>query len=697
MTDAKTILSDSAHALEAERPKAAKDLLAPLLLAQPDLAEARFLLARAEAALGHADAAQAAFDAALNGAPMAGAIWLELALFAHGQGHGDTVIRRARAAGLPAPLLIMVTDAAAGRGARAQGAGDVPRKAVQALARAVNTRDARAAARAEAAIKGTPGPQTIGLIGQARLLRGAAAEAEAAFRTGLKQVPPAADLRLGLARALARQGKTIPALAEARRAALAAPAWPEAQLTFARLALANGLADHALAAADAALAQAPKSDAARILAVEAALACNRATDAVTHADALRPGAPDRATLLARALTAAKRSDAALAAWDAAGDAPAARTARAQLLQSLGRTEAAEAALRDILTATPTHGRAARALAYGTRLAADDPAIDMMRTALPTADDENRRLLHYALARALERHAPDDAADHLDRANAATAARWPHDAAADRADLARVIGVEWAALRAAAVSDGTAAPIFVTGLPRSGTTLVETILAAHGHVAQGGELGVLRRALRPLRQSLAEGRPPGPEALSDAAEAYAQAAAQAAGGPDPTLRLTDKSIHSFVQLGAITKVLPRASIVIVHRDPRDTGLSIWRNDFADGQHRYAATWEGIADHIALFDEALEFWRGALPRGSFHEIEYEALLADPEAETRRLIAACDLPWDDACLSFHETAGRVDTLSFAQVRRPIYTTSKGGWQSAGTQVEPLIAALHDRGLID
>ncbi|MEM7490760.1 MAG: sulfotransferase, partial [Pseudomonadota bacterium] len=137
-------------------------------------------------------------------------------------------------------------------------------------------------------------------------------------------------------------------------------------------------------------------------------------------------------------------------------------------------------------------------------------------------------------------------------------------------------------------------------------------------------------------------------------------------------------------------------VVVHRDPRDTGLSIWRNDFAEGQHRYAATWEGIADHIALFREAVGFWRDALPAGAFHEIEYEALLADPEGETRRLLAACGLPWDAACLSFHERADRVDTLSFAQVRQPIYTTSKGGWRAAGAQVEPLIAALRARDLI-
>ncbi|MEM8822742.1 MAG: sulfotransferase [Pseudomonadota bacterium] len=697
MNHPKSILTKAAHALDADRPKVAHDLLAPLVSAQPKLAEGQFLMARALAALGHVDGARGAFDAALDLAPKAPAVWLDFALFAHRQGDGSAIVRRAKAAGLKPDLIAMISSAASGQGVRAHGTGDIPRKPLQALARTIEARDARAAARAEAALKGKPGPASLGLIGQARLLRGAAAEAEAAFRAGLKQAPMATDLHLGLARALAGQGKTIHAVAEARRAALAAPAWPQAQVVFARLALGAGLADHALTAAEAALAVAPKADAARVLAVEAALAAKRADQAVVHAEALAPNVPDRAVFLARALGAAQRSDEALAAWQAAGDTPENRTARAQLLQSLGRTDEAEAVLRKVLEDAPKHGRAARALAYGTRLAPDDPALAAMRDALATASQDDKRLLHYALARALERHDPDEAAAHLAKANTATAARWPHDPAADRADLDRVIGPEWTLLKDVAPSDCPATPIFVTGLPRSGTTLVETILAAHPSVAQGGELGVLRRALTKLRQDMAAGQTPTADALRAAGDSYADAAARTAGTPDPTLRLTDKSIHSFVHLGAIGKILPKSHMVVVHRDPRDTGLSIWRNDFADGQHRYAATWDGIADHIALFRDAVAFWRSALPAGTFHEIEYEALLNDPETETRRLVAACGLPWDDACLSFHEKAGRVDTLSFAQVRQPIYKTSKGGWQAAGNQVKPLIEALEARRLID
>jgi hypothetical protein len=367
--------------------------------------------------------------------------------------------------------------------------------------------------------------------------------------------------------------------------------------------------------------------------------------------------------------------------------------RAQLLQSIGRGDEAEGLLHEVLRDRPSDGLAARALAYGARLASDDPAVAAMEAALHTAGAGDARLLRYALARAKERSDPEAAALHLEAANASTAARWPYDPAADRTSLLRVTGPEWDVLRDVDPADCATAPIFVTGLPRSGTTLVEAILAAHSEVAMGGELGVLRRALAPVKAALAEGEAPD---LDAAGRAYAEAADRAMAGTAEGRRLTDKSIHSFVEIGAITRILPRASVVVVHRDPLDTGMSIWRNHFADGQHRYAATWEGIADHAALFRDAVTFWREALPSGSFHEISYEALLDDPEGASRALLDACGLSWDDRVLRFHEETGRVDTLSFAQVRRPISTASRGAWKAAGEQAAPLIAALEARGML-
>lgn len=691
-------LAQARRAVEAERPGEALPILRDLLAHAPGEVMARFELARALSLSGDAEGARAAFEMLLAAAPKEPAIWVEFALAEWRVGAGPAFRRRIRAASLPAPVAAMADGAAQGTGARAQGAGAATRRDLAAM-----TSDPHEAERVAARLGrgGAPmGALVLALLGQARLVRGARAEAVAAFRAGLAQEPLAVDLRLGLARALAGEPGLV-ALAEARRAARAAPAWAEAQLTFGRLCLRHGLKARAMEAAEAALAAAPRADAALALAAEAALATGAPDRATTFAERRRKGVRDRSLLLARAATDGRRSEAALGhfadALSEGSDPAEVRLARAALLQSLGRMDEAEADLRTILADRPRHGAAARALAYGRRLDPDGPEAAAMRAALdaPETPQGDRRLLRFALARITERSDPAESFAHLARAKADSAVSHPHDAAADRADLARLTGPDWVRLRDAGVG-GTAgaAPIFVTGLPRSGTTLVEAILAAHPEVRAGGELGLLTPAMAPLDRALAAGEAPDAALLDRVARDYLAAAEGAMGGPDKR-RHTDKSIHSFVRIGQIRAVLPQARIVVVHRDPRDTALSLWRNQFADGQHRYANTPEGIAEHVALFRDAVAAWHAALP-GGFHEIAYETLLDDPEGEARRMLDACGLDWDPGVLSFHERAERVDTLSFAQVRQPLYRSSKGGWRSVETHMRPLLDALERKGVL-
>lgn len=702
MTDADTTLAAARRALDAGRPDQARADLKTLLAARPDWAEARFHLARAQAALGEPDAAQAGFDAALAAAPKEPAIWMEMALFAHGVGMARDAVKRARRADLPPALVTMIAAAATGQGARALGTGAAKQRDLAALSARLKSGDARGLeAMAAPLLRQRPGALVLAMLGQGRLRSGQLAQAAEAFRNGLRLEPYAVDLRLGLTQALARAGQGTAALSEARRTAIQAPAWAEAQLMFARLALSQGVTDPGARAAEAALALAPRSDAALTLAAEAALAQGRAEHALDLAARRKPDARGRYLLLARAAAAARLTDESLRAYkDGLARAPNdadLRVARAQFLQSLGQAEAAEADLMTTLAERPGHGTAARALAYGQRLDPAAPVVAGMAAALEAAETTaaDKRLLHYALARTLEKSDPRAAFDHLRQANDATAAAFPFDPEADRRDLARIIGPDWAALCAGQTpSTCQAAPIFVTGLPRSGTTLVETILAAHSGVRAGGELAVLNPVLTALATQLRGGGTPDSGALTDAGAAYAAAADRAGGGADPR-RLTDKSIHTFTQIGAVQRILPRARIVVVHRDPRDTGLSIWRNHFPDGTHRYAASQQGIADHIALFHEAVAFWRAELP-GAFHEIHYEALLDDPEGEARKLLQACDLEWEEEVLTFHERAERVDTLSFAQVRQPLYRSSHGAWRAHAADIAPLIGALEGYGLL-
>ncbi|SDY66557.1 Tetratricopeptide repeat-containing protein [Jannaschia faecimaris] len=700
------MLTAARTALEAERAAEACTLLRSLVKTHPQAAEAWLQLAKAEAALGAADPARTAFDRCLALAPKEPVVWLEYALFEATQGKGGKVTARARKAGLPQALVGMVQAAGTGQGARAMGAGAATKADLAAIAKASAGRAiASVEARAIPLLKVRPGAVVWGLLAQAQYDAGRLAQSVEAFRQGLKLEPYAVDLRLGLTRALSAQGELAAALVEARRAAQVAPLSKAAQLIYGRIALQADLAARAMSVADALLARYPTDDAVLALAAEAALVLGRDADAVRFARARSNKAADQLILLARVLRDTGDDAGALETLDrvlakSPGDAGA-LSIRGQSRQTMGDADGAEADLRASLAADPADGVAARALAYGTRLAADDPAIALMRQTLkrPGLSATGRRMLDYALARALVGYDPDAAARHLAEANASMLRSYPYDRQQLRSLLERTTDATWPAVRAAqaqgAESAQSAAPIFVTGLPRSGTTLVETILAAHPDVIAGGEMGVLQGSLANLTARVQNGDELGSDDLSAAGATYAAGAEQAVGRDAAGRRITDKSIFTFLDIGLARAVLPQAHIVVVTRDPRDVGLSIWRNAFREGSHRYAASQEGIADQIELFRDALAFWEAELP-GTVHRIAYEDLLNDPEGQSRAVLDFAGLDWDPRVLSFHEHAGVVKTLSFAQVRQPIYRSSKGGWEKSADEIAPLIAALSRKGLL-
>ena len=142
-------------------------------------------------------------------------------------------------------------------------------------------------------------------------------------------------------------------------------------------------------------------------------------------------------------------------------------------------------------------------------------------------------------------------------------------------------------------------------------------------------------------------------------------------------------------------LPNSRIIVVRRDPRDTLLSIYKNRFPEGTHLYAYDLRDLANYYATFVEMVEFWRSETPDW-FTEVEYETLVANPEAESRRLIAAAGLDWEDACLNFHENKRKVDTLSVYQVRQPISGGSVKAWQRYEKELAPMIEVLAERGLL-
>ncbi|EHH11195.1 sulfotransferase [Mesorhizobium amorphae] len=242
----------------------------------------------------------------------------------------------------------------------------------------------------------------------------------------------------------------------------------------------------------------------------------------------------------------------------------------------------------------------------------------------------------------------------------------------------------------ATADDT--PIFVVGMPRSGTTLVEQIIASHPKVYGAGELSILKTAVgKQFPLSMQGGFPWGIADMQDKAFAEAgQAYLDMLHARYPGFRhVTDKMPGNFLLVGFIHLMLPKAKIIHCARDAAATCLSIYKVHFRGDSHRYGYDLGELADFHNLYTDIMAHWRTMLP-GVVHDVRYEDFVADQEGQTRALIAHLGLPWDDAVLSFHETERPVRTASAAQVRQPMYQGSVDLWRRYGDRLKPLLDKL-------
>ena len=369
---------------------------------------------------------------------------------------------------------------------------------------------------------------------------------------------------------------------------------------------------------------------------------------------------------------------------------------ALVLMVLGRTDEALAHHRTLAEATETRLRALGRIALLRPGAIAPGELEEMRRAAsePRIDADVRAALHFAVGAVLEQAGEDDAAFGayadgaalkcalLDRTGARAAA-----AEANEASVQTLVRLFPAAAAPAATGSPSAAPIFIVGMPRSGSTLIEQILAAHPDVQDLGEFAHLGDLIDyGDRAFLLHGK-----RAKAAAEAYLVTAR--AFGWSGRGRFVDKTLENYLHIGAIARLFPHATILHSVRDPVDTCLSCFRQLFAAGNE----TLYDLADigrEYRRYRRIMDHWQAILP-GRVIDVRYEALVADPEAGIRALVTeAAGLPWNDACLSFHARERPVATASAGQVRQPINQDGVQRWRRHAHRLGPLMEALGEFG---
>jgi tetratricopeptide (TPR) repeat protein len=369
------------------------------------------------------------------------------------------------------------------------------------------------------------------------------------------------------------------------------------------------------------------------------------------------------------------------------------------LEALGRADEARVALERAVELAPKRAQYHLALALSGRFRAGDArlkAIEELMREEASLSVEDRIALHFALGKAfadLERHEPSFR--HLLEGNALKRQRTPYDEAATLRFFERIEAVFTPDLmqRMRGGGDPSRTPVFVVGMPRSGSTLIEQILASHSKVFGAGELEEFGKAVFSLGKAnggsatFPEIVPTLPaEALRQLGGSYLDAIGAAA---TPAERIVDKLPLNFAFVGLIHLALPNARIIWARRDPIDTCVSCFSTLFGGDQpHTYDLG--ELGRYHRAYEALMQHWQRVLPDGVLLEVRYEQVVEDLEGEARRMLEHCGLEWEEACLAFHETRRAVQTASVAQVRRPIYRSSVGRWRAYGHLLQPLLQAL-------
>ncbi|MFG0330129.1 MAG: tetratricopeptide repeat-containing sulfotransferase family protein [Phycisphaerales bacterium] len=561
--------------------------------------------------------------------------------------------------------------------------------------------------------------------------------AERHYRQTLKRRANHADATAGLADVLARTGRIDEAIATLVKATRVRPQRVDLHIALVRFLLGAGRPREALNAMKTALSANPKDPSLFVALGDIYLQRfnpERAINAYRQALEVAPDRPDThakladalfdhgmmddaideyrtaleyapddldlRTNLATALRIKGRHEEAILEYDrvAAADPniPEVLAGRAEILESRGETDAAYALLENpARNAAPNPTLAAAFARVSRRAKKLDPAIDAVRRALraTTIEPRDKAMLYFNLG------ALHEAADDADRAfNAYRNANDLAPKTFDRDAYAGLIDEVIDAFSPDRVASyprsdvESELPVFIVGMPRSGTSLVEQILASHPQVYGAGELSDITNLVITLPERLGADRPyPAlldaitPKQMNDLARERLERLR--ALDPDAT-RITDKMPHNFSHLGLINLLFPKARVIHCSRDPIDTCLSCYTTQLPL-HHSYKSDLEDLAFAYGQYRRLMAHWREVIDLPLF-EAPYERMVDEQESMSRELVDFIGLEWDDACLRFYESKRIVATASLDQVRRPVYRSSVGRAERFGEHLRPLRDAL-------
>jgi tetratricopeptide (TPR) repeat protein len=415
---------------------------------------------------------------------------------------------------------------------------------------------------------------------------------------------------------------------------------------------------------------------------------------------LRPRFADAYHNLGKACFALNRYEYAIAAFEKALAIDSSKAmvhndmAAAHLV--LGHFREAFAAFAAAVTRAPRNAAIHLNLAGLARFTPDDPrlaALERLDEFESSLSDNDWIALNFALGKAHgDLKNSERSFHHLLKGNALKRRQIPYDEEATLAGFARMRATFTPALMLAkrGCGDYSHLPIFIVGMPRSGSTLLEQILASHSRVFGAGEINDFAKAVADL-PGASENFPefisilPN-EDLRRLGRRYLKSIGAKAPG---VMRITDKMLSNFAYVGLVHLALPNARFIHARRDPVDTCLSCFSLLFGDDQP-YTYDLAELGRYYRAYATLMRHWQSVLPEGVMLDVRYEDVVADLEGQARRLIAHCGLAWEDRCLAFHETQRPVHTASVTQVRQPIYGDSVGRWRPYRHLLQPLLDAL-------